>query len=100
MSYRELVEWGHYAALEPFGEWRADVRIANLCALTANVNRDPEKRPEPFAISDFMVDFEAASAKQEAEWNPEEGPRADPMVAVWMLSQARKAKRAKEPNGQ
>jgi hypothetical protein len=54
------MEWAEYCTLEPFGEWRDDVRNAQLCALIANVNRDPKRRPEPYAIQDFMLQFDKA----------------------------------------
>ena len=31
--------WMAYDRIEPFGEERADLRIAQLCALIANINR-------------------------------------------------------------
>ena len=42
--------------LEPFGERRADQRMATLAALTANIHRDPDKSNE-FGIEDFMPVF-------------------------------------------
>ncbi len=55
MSATELTQWMAYAAIEPFGERRADLRIAQLCALIANVNRDRKRRPKPFSIEDFLL---------------------------------------------
>src|SRR5512146_862251 len=54
MSYRELQDWADYYALEPWGERRADLRNGILCSLTANMNRDKKKKPEPFKATDFM----------------------------------------------
>jgi hypothetical protein len=58
MPGRVLGEWMAYASLEPFGEGRADLRMGILAALTANVNRDPDKC-EPFKAEDLMPDFAA-----------------------------------------
>lgn len=57
MSGQDLVEWIAYAELEPFGEERADLRMGILAALTANMNRDPEKTSE-FTPKDFIPRFE------------------------------------------
>ena len=57
MSSKELTEWIAFASVEPIGEAREDLRTANLMALIANVNRDQEKKPEPFSPSDFVVDY-------------------------------------------
>ena len=35
-------------------EERTDRRIGRLCAIIANVNRDPKKRKEPFTEEDFI----------------------------------------------
>lgn len=73
MPARELVEWAAFYELEPFGEWRADLRMAVLASLIANANRDPEKRPEPFTVDDFMLRFgESATSDAEQERSPEE----------------------------
>lgn len=59
ISPEELVTQAAFFALEPWGEWREDFRIAQLCALIANVNRDPKKRSQPYTAKDFMM-FEHA----------------------------------------
>lgn len=35
-------------------EYKADFRNATLCALLANINRDTDKKKEPFTVEDFM----------------------------------------------
>jgi hypothetical protein len=52
----QLSEWMAYDHIEPFGEWRADLRIAMLAAIIANVNRNPDTKP--FMPKDFMPKFE------------------------------------------
>ena len=65
MPSRLLSEWMAYARLNPFGERRADLRNAQLMALTANVNRDP-KKSRAFKPRDFMLDFERQPASGDA----------------------------------
>lgn len=45
-----------WAALVQRWQWRerrADARAALVAAVIANVNRDPDERPEPFELDDF-----------------------------------------------
>jgi hypothetical protein len=57
LTSKQFAEWIAYGKIEPFDERRADYRIANLMALTANVHRDPKKRRRPFTSADFMPKF-------------------------------------------
>lgn len=45
--------------LEPFGEGRADLRMASQMALLANTNRNKKKKPTAYTAKDFMFDFES-----------------------------------------
>jgi hypothetical protein len=54
LSARQLNGWLNYNNIEPFGETRAEIRHGQQMALTANINRDSEKHPEPFKVIDFM----------------------------------------------
>ncbi len=66
MSSRLLTEWLAYYSLEPFGdEWP---RTALLASLIAEVNRDPDKRSEPFTPEDFMPKFEEEPEDPDASW--------------------------------
>jgi hypothetical protein len=49
MSSRELSEWMAYYSLEPFGEYRADLRAAIIARMAAQSNRP---------LKDFMIDFD------------------------------------------
>lgn len=52
LSAAELREWEAYAILEPFGApWK---QTALLAMLIAEANRDPEKKPDPFEMADFL----------------------------------------------
>lgn len=51
MTGQQLAEWIVYAEKEPFGEERADLRMAIVAALMANLWRgkdDPVREPEEF----------------------------------------------------
>lgn len=43
-----------YYQVEPFGEFREELRNGTACALLANINRDEKKKPQPFSAADFM----------------------------------------------
>ena len=49
---RELSEWLAFYSLEPFGEERADLRSAQICAVNANLHGG--KRSKKYKIADFM----------------------------------------------
>ena len=54
MGADELAEWAAYYRLEPFGEWRGDVRSAQICATIANANRG---RGAAYRLEQFMIEF-------------------------------------------
>ena len=55
MPYRTWQGWIEYDQIEPFGEERADLRIAQLAAIMANAWR--KKGSRRYKIRDFMFDF-------------------------------------------
>jgi hypothetical protein len=54
MTTAQFLELINYYDIEPFGEYRQELRNGKLMALQANINRDPEKQLEPFKAIDFM----------------------------------------------
>jgi hypothetical protein len=54
LTSRQLTELMAFHELDPWGEGRADLRMGIQAALTANINRDSKKKPEPFSPEDFM----------------------------------------------
>ena len=62
MSSREFAEWVAYAGMEPFGETRADIRIATLAALFAEANRDRKRRRKAFSVGEFVELFRGQTA--------------------------------------
>lgn len=54
ISWPQLLEWMQFAALEPWGAIQDDRRAGTVAAVTANVHRDPRRRPAPYQPRDFM----------------------------------------------
>jgi len=54
MSSSQFAEWMAFYAVEPFGEIRQELRHGQHLSLMANINRDAEKKKEPFSAADFM----------------------------------------------
>lgn len=67
MSSSQFSEWMAYAAVEPFGEFREELRHGQHLSLVANINRDTEKRKEPFSACDFMNYVDLPEEKPAAE---------------------------------
>ena len=65
MPYRIWVEWVRYAALEPWGEERADYRAAQIAMLMANAWFRPEKTSPVFSIEDFMPKYERETSPKD-----------------------------------
>lgn len=55
MTASELNEAMFYAGIEPWGEYREELRHGQKMAQFANYyQRDPDKNPEPYPAIDFM----------------------------------------------
>lgn len=48
-------------------EERENRRVARICAVLANINRDPKKRPTPFSEDDFMPEEKQAKKQTNEE---------------------------------
>lgn len=59
MDSAEFTDWMAFDAIEPIGERRADLRMAQLCQLIANINRDPKQGA--YALDDFLLFREPAA---------------------------------------
>ena len=55
----EFRAWRDYAEIEPFGSHFDDLRAGQICAVTANANRDSKRTPDPFVPMDFLPWSEA-----------------------------------------
>lgn len=60
-----------YNAIEPFGEYRNELRHGQMMALHCNLNRDAKKQPDPFTALDFM-NFTDMQKEPERELTEEE----------------------------
>lgn len=86
MSGQQLTEWMAYFELEPFGEERADYRMATLAALTANIHRDPEKSDE-FRVQDFMPRFDGSPAEEAPQIGKDEAIAAiESMMMAYVIA--------------
>lgn len=56
MTSAEFSEWIAFHRIDPWSEYRDDLRMAMLTTLTANINRGKGKRP--FKVDDFIPTFE------------------------------------------
>lgn len=56
-SGSEIATWEAVRDLAPFGLRGEYVRGAALQALTANANRDPKRRPQPYTLNDFLPEW-------------------------------------------
>lgn len=72
---RLLTEWMAYDRVEPFGEWRADLRVAMLAALYANAHRG--KDAAPLGIDDFMPSFYRPPEAPDDDDQPDDQPAPD-----------------------
>lgn len=80
MPYRVLMEWYAYAALEPFGEERADLRAAMVAVTVANC-MGRKKGQKAFKLTDFMLEFGQATKKKKRRMPT---PRELMMKAYWI----------------
>lgn len=52
-----FLAWREYEKIEPFAARRADFQTANVVKALWDIARDTEKHPEPFPLSDFLVQY-------------------------------------------
>lgn len=57
MTGRQLLEWQAYSEVEPFGQERADLRLASILRMLFSINRDTEKVPEVPGLGEFYASF-------------------------------------------
>lgn len=86
MPAAELAEWMAYASLEPFGEERADLRSAIVCATVANASVSAADRRRPFLPEDFLPGPFGAEAEEERQAN-------EAALEAWQANEARRALR-------
>lgn len=59
---QEFASWMAYDRIEPFGEYRADLRSAIIAYTLAESNRS--KKAKPFTVDDFMPKFDRTPKEQ------------------------------------
>ena len=65
LSCRQYLDWQIIYGIEPWGEWRSDLRMGILASAVIAPHAKKGKEPEP---KDFMPDFtESKKAKQTPE---------------------------------
>ena len=57
MRPSELGEFMALNAISPWTQWRDDFRVAQVCAILAEIHRDRKKRSQPYTERDFMLDY-------------------------------------------
>lgn len=67
LTVKQLQGWQLFAELEPFGDERQDLRMANVMQLMANLQRDPKTKPQPYKLSDFILKFEELEEAEPAK---------------------------------
>lgn len=72
---------------DPWGDWRADIRSAQIVATLANIHRDPDKHSEPYKITEFMA-FERNMPKPEKDSS--EGASVAPETLAWFFANAKR----------
>lgn len=65
LTIREFRRWQAFAAVEPFGEERADLRMAIGACVNANIHR--AKNQKAFKPGDFMPRFGVVKKAQSAK---------------------------------
>ena len=71
LTSSQLAGWMAYAAIEPFGEYRSELRHGQQMALQANINRDSKRKPQPYAPAEFM-NFVDSQEEERSEPTQEE----------------------------
>lgn len=66
MSDAEYRDWKLFYRDEPWGLAVLDAMHAHIIEVLANINRNSEKRPEPYSMKDFLL-FAEPAAEGEAE---------------------------------
>lgn len=54
LSASQIQGWFAYEQIEPYGEFRAELRHGQSQALHLNLNRDTKNRPKPFTALECM----------------------------------------------
>lgn len=86
MTGRQFLEWMAYSEIEPFGEERADLRLAATLRMIFAVNRDSQKTPDVPSVRRFYSAFLADL--QESTEEKEDKPRGPAKRQTWQEQKA------------
>ena len=75
LTSRQLSEAMAYEAIDPWGEWRSDLRTGIMAATVANAWRAPETTA--YTPSDFMPKFEPDEIEQDEDTEPGEATETE-----------------------
>jgi hypothetical protein len=103
-SPAEFGLWAALYQLNPWGEMRADLRVAIGHALFAEANRDRNKRPAPYGARDFMPYAQPTDEERERELQDRlrgafagmEGGRKGENLKAWRREQRRRVGKARQ----
>jgi hypothetical protein len=63
MSAKQYLEWRRFAEVEPFEEWRSDVRAGAIICALFELQRDRKKKSEPYELDECTPKFGDAVRK-------------------------------------
>ena len=67
LTASQVTGWFDYESIEPFGENRSELRHGQLLAMHHNLNRDPEKKKEPWQSIEKVLTQEQIQEKIDRE---------------------------------
>ena len=97
MPWRELLFWRLKWQTDPWGEHRADLRMARICQTLAELQRDRVKHPDPVKLDDFLL-----FKRDEPEPEPEtrvRGATISPATVAWLDAMSRRTAAKEHSNG-
>ena len=95
MTGPELLDWLHYATVEPFGMWWQTMLAARALQFDANMNRDMKKHPEAYELEEFVLRIVDDRPFRTQTWQQQKAA-AKMIVTMWNLQEAQKEARKKQ----
>jgi hypothetical protein len=89
VSSEDITEMIAFNQLEPFGALQEEFKAGAICAVIANVNRDPKRRANPYTAADFMPALRREIGRHAAAAAP-----AEPVLLPDAEAQSRLIKQA------
>ncbi|WP_425129434.1 phage tail assembly protein T [Burkholderia vietnamiensis] len=89
MTSAEFVEWMAFFDMEPWGSHIDDLRAGTIASMVANVNRDTEKRPDPYEPLHFITWNDRRASEKEPEPILLDDPEAQSQLILMSMSPAK-----------